>query len=498
MKRAAERTPFFTLAEAAAVAGGCFFPPSAIEHPLSQSFKVDSRLVEEGDVFVAIRGERVDGCAFVASAIEKGASCVLVDKECFHRERQLLEKSGVSVLIVADGERGMAELATEWLSRISPQVVGITGSVGKTTTREMLHSSLAGSLAVHAAIKSYNTLIGCSMTILGMPAGTDVLILELGTNRPGEIAELVARFPVTHAVITEVAPVHLEGLKSLEGVLAAKMEIAESSRLKYLSYNYNNDLLRSAVDSFVSQYAEGCGGSIETVGVGSADANVVISGVAQTLDRKGTARLSFTLSAGDHSVICETEIFGSQHARNAGFAYAVARELGVSDEDFAARLRAFELPLGRGRFYPTASGGLVIDESYNANPNSVSMALKNFLEVEFFDMLDMPDASEFRRIAILGGMRELGAESDHWHEVIMSRASLCDAVYLIGPEWDSVRTMQPSLRGRYADTEGFSRAFAAGLAGAAEDFAQVVVLVKGSRYYAMESLLPLLTGGEKP
>ena len=489
MKCASERPPFFTVAEAAAVAGGCFFPPSAIEQPLSQSFKVDSRLVEEGDVFVAIRGERVDGCAFVASAIEKGASCVLVDKECFHRERSLLEKSGVFVIIVADGEQGMAELATEWLSRISPQVVGITGSVGKTTTREMLHTTLAGSLSVHAAIKSYNTLIGCSMTILGTPAETDALILELGTNHPGEIAELVARFPVTHAVITEVAPVHLEGLKSLEGVLAAKMEIMESSRLKYLSYNYNNDLLKTAVDAFVSRHVGENGEKIKAVGVGSANADIVVSSVAQTLDCDGTACLSFSLSLDDHSVACEAEIFGSQHARNAGFAYAVARELGVPDEAFVTRLSTFELPPGRGGFYPTSSGGLAIDESYNANPNSVSMALKNFIEVEF---PDMPDADEFRRIAILGGMRELGAESDRWHEVIMSRAALCDAVYLIGPEWDAVQTMQPSLRGRYVDTADFSRAFTAGIA---KDFEHAVVLVKGSRYYELENILPLLTGG---
>ena len=481
MKRAGAQVRFFSLAEAAAAAGGGFFPPSAAELELSSAFKVDSRQVVAGDVFVALKGERLDGHDFVAAAIERGASCVVVNGDFFRRERSSLELAGVTAIVIEDGESGLVALATEWLERISPQVVGITGSVGKTTTREMLRAALGNGLRIHAAIRSYNTLIGCSMTILGMPVDAEVLILELGTNRPGEIAELTEKFPVTHAVITEVAPAHLEGLKSLEGVLAAKMEIARSRRLEYLSYNYDNVALRTAIQSFASKRG---GNKLRITGVGvGVDADIVISDVAQTLDVEGSARLSFSISAGDENVCCTAGIFGSQHAKNIAFAYAVARELDVPDDAFVSRMRGIELSPGRGRIHKTVSGGLVVDESYNANPNSVSMALRNLLEVE------LPEG--FRRIAVLGGMRELGEESLRWHEVIMSRAGLFDDVYLIGPEWEAVQTRQPSLKGRYLDTARFVEAVGG------SDFSRAVVLVKGSRYYELEGVLPLLVGGRR-
>lgn len=480
MSESAKHKNFFLLSEASALCGGSFYPQEAAENILSQNFKVDSREIETDDVFVALKGERTDGHKYVESAVERGASCVMINKECFTEKKEYIERTGVLAIIVEDAEKALVELAAQWLEAVSPKVVGITGSVGKTTTREFLYSILKEERRVHSAIRSYNTLIGCGMTVLGMPKDTDILILEFGTNKPGEIGEMVEKFPATHAIITEVTPAHLEGLKSLEGVLAAKLEITRSSKLEYLSYNSDNSALSAAVKLFAADSNE-CK-NIKTIGVGSFDTDLLVSNVNQTLTKNGEPRLSFLLLDCSGSTECRADIFGSQHARNIAFAYSAAKVLGVENDIFVSHLAGLELPPGRGRIYSSGYGGLIVDESYNANPSSVSRALKNVIELELQE--------DFQRVAVLGGMRELGDESGSWHEVIMSRASLFDRVYLIGPEWDSVKTLQGSLKGRYPNAEAFMDDIDA------KEFKRSIVLVKGSRFYELEKLLPFLAGGD--
>jgi UDP-N-acetylmuramoyl-tripeptide--D-alanyl-D-alanine ligase len=306
------------------------------------------------------------------------------------------------------------------------------------------------------------------MTILSMPHETEILILELGTSHPGEIADLVAAFPVSHCAITEVSPAHLEGLGSIDGVCAAKMEIARSSAMKFLSYNYDNEILRAAVSDVRPE--------IQLVGVGTTGGGVRISNVAQRVSPDGTPELSLEISRGERTFMCCADIYGRQNARNIAFAYAIASELGLSDETFAEALKSASLPPGRGGVELLAGGGFLIDDTYNANPDSVSYALRNLIE------LDLQEGS--RRIAVLGGMRELGANSKQWHEVVMSRAGLLDEIHLIGDEWSGVETRQASLAGKWKDADDFIANF---------DFSKTagaVILVKGSRYYALERLLP--------
>ncbi|MDR2780187.1 MAG: hypothetical protein LBB28_03595, partial [Synergistaceae bacterium] len=304
-------------------------------------------------------------------------------------------------------------------------------------------------------------------------------ILELGANHPGEISALVERFPVTHGVITEVTDAHLEGFGNIEGVLAAKMEIAESSGLKYLSYNSDNELLSSAVVRMPNGEKLRKDG-IKQVGVGYSNTNIRISDVRQCFGEDLTPILSLSLSENDRRVFCEAPVFGKQHAKNIAFAYAAAIQTGLSDEDFELAASNFKVSPGRGTILRGKNGCILIDETYNASPSSVSHAIKNILEMEL--------AGDLKRTAILGGMKELGAESGRLHEVILSRAALLDEVYLIGSEWNGTGRKCEAVKGVFESADAFIADFGF------DSAERAAILVKGSRFYGMERILPYLEG----
>jgi UDP-N-acetylmuramoyl-tripeptide--D-alanyl-D-alanine ligase len=466
---------FFTLREVSDAHGFAYYPERLADMRVPQIFRADSRIVERGGGFLAVKGAAKDGHDYIAQAVKNGAVCVICEKQFFD-----LRKDELSILdaafILTDGvSESVAKLAQTWLDTVSPKVVGITGSVGKTTTREFLYTALRDAYRTHAAVKSYNTLLGVSMTVLAMPADTEILILELGTNRPGEIRETVDHFPVTDGIITEVADAHLEGLGSIEGVLAAKMELIESRKLKCLSYNSDNDLLSAAVARMPNGEKMKKDG-VRQVGVGYSDAGVRISDVRQTVGRDFIPALYVTLSTKERKVSCRAPVFGRQHAKNIAFAYSAAIQAGLDDSSFERAAGLFELPHGRGRVLRGKKGAAIIDETYNANPASLSHAVKNLLEME------LPD--NFARIAILGGMRELGPESPRLHGIVLSRASLLDGLYLIGSEWGDVMPKNDVVRGVWPDADRFMSEF---------DFESVrdaAFLLKGSRLYGLERLLP--------
>ncbi|MDR1916128.1 MAG: UDP-N-acetylmuramoyl-tripeptide--D-alanyl-D-alanine ligase [Synergistaceae bacterium] len=465
---------FFTIAEAALITGADFFPSHAGMSVMSQNFRCDSRDVERGDVFVAMPGERDDGHNYIKKSVESGASCVILDAAYFEENQDEMSGLDTIMLVVSNSSGAMAKLARAWLDKVSPRVVGITGSVGKTTTREFLRSALKDVFLTHSAKKSYNTMVGCGMTILAMPRNTEVLILELGTSHIGDIEELVKNFPVTHGIITEAAPAHLDGLKSLDGVVAAKMEIMKSESMQFLSYNSDNENLAAAISRNMKDIAPDRG-NINTISVGYSDSGVQIRDVRQSVSDTIVPMLSMRLSRGDRDFSCDANVFGRQHARNIAFAYAASIQLGARDEDFMKSVASFKIPSGRGVLLKAIGGGILVDESYNSNPSSVSHALKNLLELEL--------EPEFRRIAILGGMRELGEESARWHEIIRSRASLLDELYLIGSEWGEAETKSDALKGIWGTVDEFILNF---------DFKSLpksIILIKGSRFYGLDRLL---------
>jgi UDP-N-acetylmuramoyl-tripeptide--D-alanyl-D-alanine ligase len=466
------RNSRFTVGEAARVLGVDFFPRDVGEVSLPENFRIDSRQVEPGDGFIAIRGARDDGHNYALSAERAGASCILLERDYFNANDMRLAAAGGAFIPVDDTTRAATKLARAWLDEVSPRVIGITGSVGKTTTREFTNVALSRKFRTRAAIKSYNTLIGASLTVLSTPPGTEILILELGTNHPGEIREIVQNFPINDGVITDVAHAHLEGLGGLEGVLAAKMEITESSALKSLSYNIDNELLAAAVPKAFCDYKVTVGYS----GEHPFDSFVTIADARQIINDEYEPKLKVELRSPQGRIFCESPLFGRQHAMNIAYAYSVASRMGLSDEAFVSAAAEFKVPRGRGSLTRGKNSGVLIDDTYNANPASMSQAIKNLLEMEAPEKL--------RRVAVLGGMRELGDASDTLHESMFHLASPLDGIYLIGSEWKETAARHGARL--WDSTDDFADYLGSG---GVDAFARSAVLLKGSRFYELERLL---------
>jgi UDP-N-acetylmuramoyl-tripeptide--D-alanyl-D-alanine ligase len=215
-------------------------------------------------------------------------------------------------------------------------------------------------------------------------------------------------------------------------------------------------------------------GGIRQIGVGYSNSGVRISEVRQTVGPDLRPMLSMLLSRGETRLSCDSPVFGRQHARNIAYAYSASVQLGVDDADFRAAAAGFGNPPGRGVISRAANGGIIIDETYNANPTSLSAAVKNVLE------FDVP--ADFRRIAVLGGMRELGAESARWHDVVLSRVSLLDEVYLIGGEWDGVQHKYETVKGVWRSADEFIADFSF------DSLPKSVILLKGSNSYGLSKI----------
>lgn len=434
--------------------------------PIPAAFVADSRLVAPGDAFVAFRGENLDGHAFIPLAAERGASLILCEDD-----RTVPE--GVASILFSDCYRDIPLLASKRLALEKDiNFIALTGSVGKTTTREILRRCLQTSFSVHSAGHSYNTLVGCGLSILSLPENADILLLEMGTNHPGEIAEMVEFFPPSLTVITEVAPAHLEGLASLEGVLEAKFEITRSRRLEALFYNGDNKPL--------ADRAAGLPSEIRTfsVGFGKGDFSV---GSPEFRFSQGEPRLTFDFSYPGGSFFASSRLFGRHSAYPLGFALAVSFYCGASREKVLSEIENMKTLRGRGRMITLPSGALLIDDAYNANPSSLTAALTEAAEIP-----------ARRRLAVIGEMRELGPLAPEYHRRLLPLFDSFDHVWLTGDLWSQMFKdggFPPSL-------EYFSSlpSLAEELSGELRD--GDVLLVKGSHGNRLDRLVDALTGEE--
>ncbi|MBR2207736.1 MAG: UDP-N-acetylmuramoyl-tripeptide--D-alanyl-D-alanine ligase [Synergistaceae bacterium] len=371
----------------------------------------DSRDVMKGGAFVALEGEKTDGHKYIPQAIENGAALLIV---------RTGKNPGVDVPTVEleNPERDLARLASLKLkyhleNQNLQEVIAITGSVGKTTTRAALQLVLKQKFKLHAPERSFNTLIGCTATIMAMPLETEILILEFGANKPGEIRELTDYFPPTMSVLTAVAPVHLEGFGDIEGVLNEKLEITHSPLMTSIVYNNDNELLNEAF-----RYV------VKSMGVGeSKDSDFVIS--YDTSEYKLRA-LSFLIAHRPTQEIARftVKLWGKHNAVPIALAASVGHELGLSLQECSDALADFQAIEGRGRVIGLGEDKFLVDDSYNANPASMSASLKTFAGVE------LPG-----KIAILGEMRELGEDAAKYHAELENLFENLDCVILTGKIW---------------------------------------------------------------
>ncbi len=429
--------------------------------PVKGLFQVDSRKVRPGDVFVALPGVSSDGHDYLDKAFSMGASgaIVRVDKmspSCIHER----------LILVKDVEASLIAMARKRLSEV-PRVLGVTGSVGKTTVREMIAVAVEDEISrVYRARSSHNTVIGCALTIAEMPLRTSVLILEMGTNHPGEIAEMVGLFPIHLAVITKVAPAHLEGLKDIDGVLKAKMEILGSSSLERVILNGDDPFIMNGVMSAKGKNSW----SIVPVGAGPSCTFSILSCSFEWADLPlVTLKLAWGSSFKGKSWLIRARLLGEHNALLLGLAWSAAVSLGVDPDKAAERLSHFNPCDGRG-VLKDINGITVLDESYNANPASMEAALSSIALSPF---------QKDRRFLVLGSMGELGTDSDRMHRSLLDRAMDVGRVFLFGDKW-------PKDLVSWTDIDLLATHLKSLL------FPGDLLLLKGSRVNGLERLLEIL------
>lgn len=435
--------------------------------PVPERFLADSRLVSPGDAFVAFRGAKLDGHDFITDAIQRGASLILCENDG-------TVPDSVSSIRMKDCFHDIPDLASKLLGRTKDlEIVAITGSVGKTTTKEILRRCLATSFNVHSSEHSYNTLVGCALTILGMPETSEVLILEMGANHLGEIAEMVRFFPPTIAVITEVVPSHLEGFSSVGKILEAKCEILRSPRLRAFFYNGDNRLLSERKEAFPPE--------VQVFAVGCEKGDFQMRSPEFLLDR-GRPRLTFDFKYPGGACFVSSQFFGRHGAYAIGFAMAVGFYLGGSRDRILAELETMAPLAGRGRIVALPSGTVLVDDAYNANPTSLRASLEEGARIP-----------ARRRFAVIGEMLELGASAVDYHRDLLALFKPYDWVWLYGSVWARVAAEErlPDNGELIQSVAVLGEQLRSGL-GKGD-----VLLVKGSHGNRLDRLVTFLEEGEQ-
>jgi len=424
--------PLWTYEDFVAASGGKSDGEGSIE---ITGVSIDTRTLLPGDVFVAIKDQR-DGHDFVSAAFEKGAAAAVVETSYTRAD------ADGALVRVKDPLEALGNIARASRARLSKdaKVIAVTGSAGKTSTKEMLRLALSQVGNTHAAERSFNNKWGVPLTLARMPSSTEFCVVEIGMNHPGEIAPLSKLARPNVAIVTTVAPVHLEYFQSVEDIARAKGEIFDGLEPQGCAI-LNRD---SEYFELLSQIASTKGANV--VGFGKSE--------------KATCRIIEVKSAFDNSQV-RVSIEGREAAYrlnapgehlqlNSVAVMAACARVGANLERCASGLGDFEVHEGRGeRLYISCEGGqtLVIDESYNANPASVRAALGvlNLLQ----------EGVATRRIAVLGDMLELGEQSEKLHRELkkpLVEAGV-DLVFACGPHMAQLMEALPAkMRGGYAPT----------------------------------------------
>ena len=385
---------------------------------------IDSRRLSSGDVFVAFAGERVDGNAFARSAVDAGAGAVVLSSKPAEGLLEAASERGCAVFRAADDdcEAFLMKLASEWRAR-HPEwfVVGITGSVGKTTTKDLLRAAFASQRRVHATAGNLNNLLGLPLTVLATPEDAEVLVLEMGMNHSGEISRMTRCAKPTLACITNVGTSHIGLLGSREGIARAKAEMCEGMR----AYADMAPCLAITSSNDFAPLIEGiaAGHGVEVIHVGTNEADDVRLCSYEPLG--ASSRYAYRM-AGGSTIEGELPIPGRHVLDDLALALALVERAGLDVNVAASALATLERTGMRLDVRTSSTGVTVIDDSYNASPSSMAAAL------DVLRTLPVPG----RRIAVLGEMGEMGDEASRLHALVgaYAAATFPDILVLIGDE----------------------------------------------------------------
>ncbi len=447
------------MAEALAAAGYRGGDPGA---GAIEGVTIDTREACERRLFVALKGASADGHDYLGAAVERGVAALLVSSS---RKADAARVAGdVPVFDVSDTLAGLQALAAAYRSLVNPRVIAVTGSSGKTGTKDLIAAVVAKRFGVHATPGNLNNHIGLPLTILGMEGSEDICVTEMGANHKKEIKALAGLARPDIGVVTNIGPAHLEHFGSLKGVAAAKAELLEALPAE-------GTAVLPADDEFLDFLAERTKARTLTFGF-SERAGRRITG----LDRRESGGYRFRV--GD--IALEVARPGKHHVLNAAAAAVVGSIIGVPPEEIAAAI--LEVPAHAGRGVLLDLGGILFfDETYNSNPASLKAAVDAFLEIPV----------RGRRWLVLGDMLELGPSSEDLHRqagISCGRAKV-DGIFTIGAE--TVALNRAAAEQRKSPDHITHFLDAATLAAYLNELLEPgdAVLVKGSRGMRMETII---------
>ena len=414
----------------------------------------DTRKIGKGDAFVALKGERFDGHDYLRDAVRDGASALVVSKV------PKLNTLGVPIYEVRDTLIALGALGRYWRRAWGKTIIGVAGSNGKTSTKDLMKAALGRAYSVHATTGNLNNRIGVPLSLLSLQPDSEMAVIELGTSLPGEVAILRDIAQPDIAVVTSIAEEHLEGLGDLAGVLREESAVYDGVPVG----------IAPSAQPEIAEAARGRAG------------RVIVAGLEPTADLKpdrwemGPDGLGVIEIAG---VSIRPPVRGLHNLRNAMLALAVARECGVSYEDAAAGIAAMPQPKMRSAWEQVGDITL-INDAYNANPGSTRAAIE----------LLRGTGTGRQRVIVLGTMRELGAASEQCHADIagLALASGADIVAGIGEFAPALE--KHNERGRVITAPDVEDLWPQLQARLQRD---AIILLKASRGVQLERLVPHLT-----
>jgi UDP-N-acetylmuramoyl-tripeptide--D-alanyl-D-alanine ligase len=372
----------------------------------SAGVATDSRTIGKGQIFFALWGDNYNGNKFASEALEKGASWAVVDDPLFETDKTIL---------VDDCLFELQALASHHRKEMNVPVLAITGTNGKTTTKELLAAIMAKKLKLHYTKGNLNNHIGVPLTILSAPAGTEMMIIEMGASHIGEIRTLCLIAKPDYGIITNIGNAHIEGFGSKDGVIKAKTELYEYLRKVngIALYNDKNPMLTEKIFKIINR------------AVPFSDP----TGIELSVELL-PSDLNLTLKATYHHHtynIC-TNLFGNYNFENVKAAIATALFFGVEMQDIIDAIERYQPANNRSQIKITKNNTLICD-SYNANPTSMSLVLESFAGIQ-----------ADRRCIILGDMLELGEKSDEEHLKLLDilRSYKIEKALLVGPVFQKV------------------------------------------------------------
>jgi UDP-N-acetylmuramoyl-tripeptide--D-alanyl-D-alanine ligase len=433
-----------------------------LNHPLVCT---DTRLIKKDSLFFCLKGNNFNGNAFADDALEKGAAYVIIDEpEFLKNEKYILVKDTLSSL---------QELAKHHITKLKTQnsklkIIGITGTNGKTTTKELIYSVLGKKYRTVATAGNLNNHIGVPLSILSVNDNTEIAIIEMGANHPGEIAQLCEIACPEFGLITNIGIAHIEGFGSFENIVATKKALYD-----YIS-KINGILFVNGNDSLLMKLSE----NINRITFG----NTGLSGLdcyAELLENNPFVKLKWNSNVltqnpklKTHNLVIQTNLIGAYNLENILAAICIGKYFKVSDEQIKQGLEEYKPDSYRSQFIDSGRNKIIMD-AYNANPASMELAVNNFAGLNFDN-----------KVAIIGDMFELGknALSEHEKIIRLLRKQKFEKTILVGPLFSEVNDGFQS----FPDSEATCQYLKS------NPLFNKTILIKGSRGMKMEKILEAL------